>query len=395
MPKNKNKNRELMTGSLKIKPKKRPGLVKQLSQPFFSSKKKNKNGEFPEPVVLISTRSKDDMELLNGFEDIFIPDRNRNSENVFLSPVETDNNIEFDRSPLTIALPPREPCSSSDSGYTSPPCPNDEKQPTFSTPSKGILKKLRPMSPFGRSDRPMSPLGKSDRPMSPLGRCESPSPGVLSPNENVLSQSELSHDNRPMSPIERAMSPLGLEFENAFGILDDVIEQETSDTDKKAVKKSVSFGELPEVKKYSSDSSDNDICDGIKSFKKSVSTSDIDVMHIKDDLLQNCKPVKKSVSFDNVNLVKGDESVKKSVSFDDLVTSERDSSMSDRSESDSEGCRCDKVCSFEVEVKVVDIQPQGQRTEDHDLQGQLKDHRETYKELDKFNILVSYISIVP
>ena len=414
MPKSKNKNRELMTGSLKIKPKKsRPGLVKQLSQPFFSSKKKNKNEDFTEPVVLISTRSKDDMVLLNGYEDIFIPDGNRNSENVFLSPVETDDDtIEFDRSPLKIKLPPREPCSSSDSGYTSPPCPNEEKHSVVSPPAKGILKKLRPLSPFGRPDppqspfgrserpmsplgrskRPMSPLGRSDRPMSPLGRCESPSPGTLSPNENPLAQSDLSHCNRPMSPVERAMSPLGIDFENALGILDDVIEQEYSDTDKKVVKKSVSFGELPEVKKFSSDSSDSDLCDGINLFKKSVSTGDIDVMHTKEDLFVNHRPVKKSVSFTDISPDKSDESVKKSVSFDDIVTADMESSLSDRSESDSEGCTCDKVCTFEVEVKVVDIQPQGQRSHGQSLEGRGAGQEDICKELDKFNILVSCIS---
>lgn len=369
MPKNKNKNHELMTGSLKVKPKKRPGLVKQLSQPFFSSKKKNKN-DFPEPVVLISTRSKDDMVLLNGYDDMFMPDGNRNSENIFMSPDTDDYNIEFERCPLKIKLPPRDQSSSSDSGYTSPPCSNEVCSPNSSTPpAKGILKKLRPMSP--------------------IGRCDSPSPGILSSEENNLSQLELSPNNRPMSPVERAMSPLGMEFESALDILDDVIEQETSDSDKKYVKKSVSFGELPEVKNYISDSSDNDICDGIKPFKKSVSTGNIDVIHMTENLAETHRPVKKSVSFDDVSPVRSEDSVKKSVSFDDIVTTEMDSSLS---ESDSDGCTCDQVCNFEVEVKVVDIQPQGHEVQSP--QGQSEGQGETCKELDKFSILVSKILMV-
>ena len=372
MPKNKNKNqRELMTGSLKVKPKKRPGLVKQLSQPFFSSKNKKKNGDFPEPVVLISRRSKDDMVLLNGYDDMFIPDISRNCENIFSSPDTDEDNIEFDRCPLKIKMPPREHSSGSDSGYTSPPCPNDVCSPTSTTPAKGILKKLRPWSP--------------------IGRCDSPSPGLLSSDENILSQSEPALNTRPMSPFERAISPLGLEFESALDILDDIIDQETLDSDKKAVKKSVSFGELPEVKKYFSDSSDNDIGDGIKLFKKSVSTGDIDVMHFNETLTES-KPVKKSVSFDAVSPVKSNENVKKSVSFDDIVTMETDSSVSERSDSDSDGCTCDKVCTFEVEVKIVDIQPQGQQVQS-DLDGHDQGQGETCKELEKFNIMVRWASM--
>ena len=378
MPKSKNKNqRELMTGSLKVKPKKRPGLVKQLSQPFFSSKNKKKNGDSPEPVILVSRRSKDDMVLLNGYDDMFITDISRTSENIFSSPDTDDDTIEFDRCLLKIKMPPREHSSGSDSGYTSPPCQNDVCSPTSQHPAKGILKKLRPMSP--------------------LGRCDSPIPGSLLSEEKILSQSEPALNTRPLSPFERAMSPramspLGLEFESALGILDDIIDQETSDPDKKGVKKSVSFGELPEVKKYFSDSSDNDIAaDVIKLFKKSksVSTSDIDVIPLNQETLAftENKPLKKTVSFDGVSPINGSDGVKKSVSFDDIVAMETDSSVSDRSESDSDGCTCDKVCSFEVEVKVIDIQPQGQQEDGDLLQGQ--GQGESCKELEKFNIMVS------
>ena len=377
MPKNKNKNqRELMTGSLKVKPKKRPGLVKQLSQPFFSSKNKKKSDDYTEPVVLVSRRSKDDMVLLNGYDDMFITDISRTSENIFSSD---DDMIEFDRCPLKIKLPQREQSSGSDSGYTSPPCQNEVCSPTSQPPAKGILKKLRPMSP--------------------LGRCDSPAPfnGALMSDENILSQSEPPLNSRPLSPFERAMSPramspLGLEFESALGILDDIIDQETLDSDKKGVKKSVSFGELPEVKKYFSDSSDNDnATEGNKLFRKSVSTSNIDVMPSNQESLENFtenKPaVKKTVSFDRVSPVNDSVGVKKSVSFDDIVTMEIDSSVSDRSESDSDGCTCDKVCNFEVEVKVIDIQPQGQQV--HGDLFKVEGQGEMCKEVEKFNIMVS------
>lgn len=365
MPRSKNKNRELVTGSLKVKSKKRPGLVKQLSQPFFSSKKKNKNEDGHEPVVLISTRSKDDMELLNGYDDVFISDGTRNSETIFLSPEMDDDNIEFDRCPLKIKLLSKEQYSSSDSGYTSPP--SDVCSPNSSAPAKGILKKLRPMSP--------------------LGRCESPSLGTQSSDETILSQSELSLSNRPMSPVIRAMSPIGLEFVNALGILDDVIDQENSDSDKKVVKKSVSFGELPEVKKYFSNSSDNDHSVGIKPFKKSVSAGDIDILHF-DETPTESKADKNSVSFDNIAPSKCNASDKKFVAFDDIMTTEMDSSLSDTSDTDSDRCTCDVVCSFQVEVKVIDIQPNRQRVQDEMVQGQ-SEGQEIYKELDKFNIMVS------
>ncbi|KAL4220834.1 hypothetical protein ACF0H5_019102 [Mactra antiquata] len=370
MPKNKVKN--IGTSSLKVKPKKRPGLFKQLSQPFLPSNKKNKNGVAEETTekITVPHMGKDDLGLFSGFDDMFLPDRTGLSESVFLSP-EIEKYLKNGDSPLTIDIPSRDKCSSADSGYTSPP--NELLSPPCSVPAKGILKKKRSNSPDVRCESPLFTVQSSD------SRLYTSAP-VLNGNGHL-------NRERPMSPLERAVSPLSVE--NALGFLDDVIEEEKA----KTVKKSVSFGELAEVKNFTSDSSDNDICDDFKPIRKAISFGDVENLKRKKDTINECnKSFKKSVSFEGIS-EKSEYDLESDVSDSDeslIPVHDSDSSCSDSEkfaketkETTSSDCSCDKVCQFEVEVKVVDIQPLPEG------EGHINQNNEDYSctLLDSFNIL--------
>lgn len=368
MPKNKVKN--IGTSSLKVKPKKRPGLFKQLSQPFLASNKKNKNCNVEETEdKIVPHMVKDDLGFFSGFDDMFLPDRIALSESVFLSP-EIEKYLKNEDLPLTIDIPQRDKCSSADSGYTSPPCP---ELLSPSAPAKGILKKKRSNSPDVRCDSPLFTVQSSDSQLYT-------SAPVLNGNSHLSVE-------RPMSPLERAVSPLSVE--NALGFLDDVIEEESK---QKVVKKSVSFGELAEVKNFTSDSSDNDICDDFKPIRKSISFGDVENLKRKKDTINECnRSFKKSVSFEDITEKRESESDSESGSDESLIpVHDSDSSCSDsekfEKETVSSDCTSNKVCQFEVEVKVVDIQPLSQG------EGHNQQNNEEYSctLLDSFNILVSY-----
>lgn len=362
MPK-KNKNIITGTSSLKVKPKKRPGLIKQLSQPFLPSLKKSKSQD---PVKLVSSAPRsDEYGLFHGYDDMFLPDRNGHLENVFMSPEkEVETYLKFDKSPLSINIPPgKGKCSSTDSGYMSPPISAEYSSPHSSTPAKGILKKKRSVSPDMRCDSPCYPITEQNGMTN----------GHVTPNPE-----------RAMSPVERAMSPLAMDsIENALGFLDDIIEEETSI---KNVKKSVSFGELAEVKNFLSDSSDNDICDEFKPMKKNVSFGDVE--NIKKHKDECNKSFKKCVSFEDIytsgeSKKEEDDFLSRSVSCELLPLHDTDSSEDEIEksvrENDVKPCGCEKVCQYEVEVHLVDIQPV-----DTD-QGQTE---ETCSLLNSFNIMV-------
>jgi len=364
MPK-KNKNVITGTSSLKVKSKKRPGLIKQLSQPFLPSLKKSKSQD---PVRLVSSVPRsDEYPLFHGYDDMFLPDRNGNMESVFLSPEkEVETYLKFDKSPLSIKIPPgKGKCSSTDSGYMSPPIFNEVTSPQCSTPAKGILKKKRSVSPESRCDSPCYPIVEQNGYTN----------GTVTPTPE-----------RAMSPIERAMSPAVDSIENALGFLDDIIEEETS---KKNVKKSVSFGELTEVKNFLSDSSDNDLCDEFTSVRRNVSFGDVEnIKKHKDECNQSFK---KSVSFEDLysspkNKNNGEDFLSRSVSCELLPLHDTDSSEDEVEKSEMENelkpCGCETVCQYEVEVKVVDIQPsESQPREDN------------CTVIDAFNIMVSLFSL--
>lgn len=368
MPK-KNKTVIPGTSSLKVKPKKRPGLIKQLSQPFLPSLKKSKSQD---PVKLVSSAPREDeYGLFHGYDDMFLPDRNGNVSSMFMSPEkEVETYLKFDKT-LLIKIPPREgKCSSTDSGYMSPPFSAESvTSPQNSTPAKGILKKKRSVSPdYSRCDSPCYPIQE---------QC-SVQNGHVTPNPE-----------RAMSPIERAMSPIGMDsIENALGFLDDIIEEENSS---KNVKKSVSFGELAEVKNFLSDSSDNDICDDIKPVKKNVSFGDVENIKRKKDECN--KSFKKCVSFEDIyepnSPVKSnadDDFLSRSVSCELLPLHDTDSSEDEVEksvkENDRKPCGCDNICQNEVEVKVVDIRP----SDKDEGQGQMRDKCTV---IDSFNVVVS------
>ncbi|XP_060569640.1 uncharacterized protein LOC132728048 [Ruditapes philippinarum] len=375
MPKNKHKN--IGTSSLKVKPKKRPGLIKQLSQPFFMTNKKNKNSNGAEPEKAISCVSKEDLGLFGGFDDMFLPDRTALSESVFLSP-EIEKYLNSGKSPLTLEISGhREKCSSGDSGYMSPPNINEVTSPSSLIPTKGILKKMRSNSPDSRSNSPLLTVA------SPDSRAYMSSPAF---NGHVTPMVQIR--DRPMSPFERPMSPLGDDgIDSALGFLDDVIDQENV---KKTVKKSVSFGQLAEVKNFTSDSSDNDICDDFKPITKSVSCGDVENLKRKKDTIN--KSFKKSVSFEDITMSTADgDELEGSDSCEELIpVHDSDSSLSDsekfEAEDDGKSCSCEKICEFEVEVKVIDIQPL------HKGQGQIDDEEEEYacKLLDTFNVMICH-----
>lgn len=373
MPKNKNKN--IGTSSLKVKPKKRrPGLIKQLSQPFLTSNKKNKTSGNAQQINNISCMSKEDLGLFSGFDDMFLPDRVALSESVFLSP-EIEKFLRSDKSPLLLEIPTRQKCSSADSGYMSPPYAGEMLSPTSATPAKGILKK-KASSPDQRSDSPSFTV------MSANSRLYTSSPAL---NGHVVHGVV-----RPMSPLERAMSPLCDDsIENALGFLDDVINQENS---KKSVKKSVSFGDLAEVKNFTSDSSDNDICDDFIPFKKNVvfKIGDVENLKRKKDTINECnKSIKKSVSFNDIEMEKENIEEETSVFCEELIpVHDSDSSCSEGEIFESENelntsCTCEKVCEFEVEVKVIDIQPSLK------VQGQSEEMDTICTVLETFDVMVS------
>ena len=62
----------------------------------------------------------------------------------------------------------------------------------------------------------------------------------------------------------------------------------------------------------------------------------------------------------------------------------------------SRSCGCDSVCQYEVEVKVIDIQPV-ERDNREKGEGQISDDLErsemdyTCKELERFNVTVSFL----
>lgn len=373
MPKNKQKN--IGTSSLKVKPKKRSGLIKQLSQPFLASNKKNKNTGSGEPEKNAPCISKEDLGLFSGFDDMFLPDRTALSESVFLSP-EIERYLRSDKSPLVLNIPHREKCSSADSGYMSPPNGADRSSPANIAPAKGILKKKRSSSPETRCDSPLFTV------QSPDSRLYMSSPAL---NGHALTSV---NRERPMSPLERAMSPLCVDsIENALGFLDDVIDQEAA---KKTVKKSVSFGQLAEVKNFTSDSSDNDICEEFKSINKNLSLGDVENLKRKKDTINECnKTFKKSVSFEDIAIINTEEAeMERSVSCEELIpVHDTDSSCSDsekfETEDDCTLCSCEKICQFEVEVKLIDIQPS------YKGEGQAEDDGYTCTVMDTFNVMVS------
>lgn len=405
MPKNKNKI--LGTSSLKVKPKKRPGLIKQLSQPFMPNKKNKKAAQQEEKQV----------HLFSGYDDMFLPNDHKHVETVYLSEEkEIETFLNFDKTPLKIRIPQdRGNRTSGDSGYaSSPPVQNEMLSPTGgSTPAKGILKKTN-VSPELRSASPHILRSISEQNVflnvpAQNGRC-TPDPV------------------RALSPVDRAMSPFGMEsIENALGFLDNVIEEE-----KKMSKKSVSFGDIAEVKNFLSDSSDNDICDDYPISHRNVSFGDVeDVKRLKDECNQSFK---KSVSFEDIYAkhslaVDYDDRLTRSQSCEQIPLHDTDSSeeeleysepektIQEKSEkveklknetvdklaeeveqvvNEHEDCGCESVCTFEVEVKVVDIQPRS----DYGGQGQDESSaensdipKETCTLLDTFNILVRYLFI--
>ncbi|XP_053378872.1 pleckstrin homology domain-containing family G member 5-like isoform X3 [Mercenaria mercenaria] len=374
----KNKQKNIGTSSLKVKPKKRPGLIKQLSQPFFmTSNKKNKTPSGAEPEKNIACVSKEDLGLFGGFDDMFLPDRTALSESVFLSP-EIEKYLNSGKSPLTLEIPHREKCSSGDSGYMSPPNIGDVTSPTSSIPAKGILKKKGSSSPDSRSNSPLFTI------MSPDSRLYMSSPAL---NGHVTTA--IPNRDRSMSPCERPMSPLCDDsIENALGFLDDVIDQENV---KKTVKKSVSFGQLAEVKNFTSDSSDNDICDEFKPIKKNVSFGDVENLKRKKDTINQCnKSFKKSVSFEDITVQRTvEDEIMRSVSCEELIpVHDSDSSLSDsekyETENNQNSCSCEKVCEFEVEVKVIDIQPSPKG------KGETDDENYSCSLLDTFNVMICH-----
>ena len=380
MPKGNKTPKNIGTSSLKVKPKKRPGLIKQLSQPFFPSSKKSKSiiNQDDDPVKLLSAKSTGDPGLFGGFDDMFLPDKKMSShgDNVFMSPEkEIETYLKFEKEKLTLEMPSREKCSSADSGYMSPPCPNELLSPaSSSTPAKGILKKMRSLSPDVRCESPVMMANSVD----------SLTNGHVTVVEPIRS--------RPMSPLERAMSPLGIEFASALDILDNVIEEES---DKKTVKKCVSFGDIPEVKNFFSDSSDDNLEEEIEPIKKSLSLNSLDsIKQAKDTLNEHQKAYKESVSLDDLRITSDLELWTQKYLGETLASNEsitddaKDSSETEKAEEES--CTCKDVCQFEVEAKLIDIQPHEVKdTCEGQITSNTGDVKYCGRVRDVFNILVS------
>ncbi|XP_052284286.1 uncharacterized protein LOC127880865 isoform X3 [Dreissena polymorpha] len=368
MPKNKNKIIAMGTSSLKVKPKKRPGLIKQLSQPFLASNKKNKNASAPDITKL--DKGTEDFRLFNGYDDMFLPNKHNRLENtVFLSPEkELETFLNFNKSPLSINIPSSKKCSSADSGYMSPPCPADILSP--GTPAKGILKKL-----------PTPEIQISD--------CNG---GTKSLDSDLMLKHGIQNGRntpepaRAMSPIDFAMSPPCDSIENAFSFLDNMLFQE-----KKNVKKSVSFGNVPEVKNFSTDSSEDSSSDDSGALTKPSSASNVDNMdNRKQHKKGNNYVYKKSVSFDDMSVDKKSkdqaEFLMRSQSCEQIPLHDTDSSEEEseknQTEGDAKDYGCQDVCQYEVEVKVIDIQPT--------LKGEGQSENDSYVALETCTVLNSF-----
>ncbi|XP_052759637.1 pleckstrin homology domain-containing family G member 5-like isoform X2 [Mya arenaria] len=394
MPKNKNK--VLGTSSLKVKPKKRPGLIKQLSQPFLTSNKKNKKS---------TSEEKDELRLFSGYDDMFLPDSHKHAEDtVYLSSeMELESFLHFDKSPLCIKISEgREKCFSGDSGYMSPPCQSELLSPGVGTaPAKGILKKTS-VSPEVRCDSPTVNFVQLQN-----GRATPDPIRAMSPINCERAKSPFDR-SRAISPIDRAMSPIGMEsIENALGFLDDIIDEENT---RKNVKKSVSFGDIAEVKNFLSDSSDNDLFDELMPIRQNVSFGDVEnLKRQKDECNQSFK---KSVSFEDIYAKPCSNS---SIHFDFLTRSQsceqiplhdtdsseeemeneileiEEKSVIEKSEIEDDGkeCGCESICEFEVEVKVVDIQPRS-KVEGQEENEENEVAMDTCTVIDSFNILICH-----
>ncbi|KAK3592262.1 hypothetical protein CHS0354_020373 [Potamilus streckersoni] len=375
MPKPKKKE----FSSLKVKQKKRPSLMKQLSQPFYSSKKKNKFVNGVHPLPNSSANMQKEKELILVVDDnLFVPLRREIEEEKILALTEEDT-VEPLIGPhsLKLKLEPLEMYSSVDSGYASPPGQGD-----FHVIPKGILKKMSPTSlsnqvtdassispsvtfsekivdyykevsslPFNANSwsdnisfgTKNGSLGlQTERPMSPSGQPMSPIARALSQNARPLSPYET-----PSSPNKRPMSPNGMAaIDDALDLLDDVIEENgqtclstgsTLTAKRKVVKKCVSFGNVTEIQKI--------CCDC-------------------DNTFEDLAVVKESASFDSIDELKEENeySTESKENQEDLSHKYRkvaslDNVISHESLGDTSGLKDKGHLTCEVELKLIEITP--------------------------------------
>ncbi|KAL3862733.1 hypothetical protein ACJMK2_008686 [Sinanodonta woodiana] len=420
MPKPKKKE----FSSLKVKQKKRPSLMKQLSQPFYSAKKKNKfvNGVHPLPDSSASMQNEKELILVVD-DNLFVPLRREIDEDKMFALTQEDT-VEPPIGPnlLKLKIEPHEMYSSVDSGYASPPVQGD-----FHTIPKGILKKMystltsqvsdaSSISPSWTSIEKTGEVSslpfnanywaanisagtkngssglQNGRPMSPSGQSMSPMARAISQNSRPLSPNET-----PSSSHERPMSPYGTAaIEDAFDLLDSIIEENgqnclntgaTLAAKRKVVKKSVSFGHVTEIQKVCNDF--DDTFADLAVVRKSVSFDRLDELKEESEYSKEIEENQNDLSRSNRRSASFDNLISHECRRDNLISHEcrRDSLISHECHGDISDLKDIGHLTCEVELKMIEITP---LTSDP---AAMEDDLSISRVLQSFQIMVTQSSI--